>query len=143
MRLEHCKYWKGSRGFMGALLLMGSICLVWGMMGLMLIVSPICWIDFAKKTLTDPWKRFWVTQAMLLFGLVLIIGTAPLQGFWLWVGCGVIAVLKACLILGWSEDFLDRLAGMATTQSMLVYRISGFLALVLAFLLAADTIFHG
>ena len=119
------------------------ISLVWGTMGLVLIVAPIAWIAFVKRTLIDPWRRFWVTQAMLLFGLVLIIGTAPFQGFWLWVGCGVIAVLKACLILGSSEDFLDRLAGMATTQSMLVYRISGFLALVLAFLLAADTIFHG
>jgi len=128
---------------MGALLLMGSTSLIWGMMGLVLVVSPIGWIAFVRKTQSDPWLRFWVAQSMLLFGFVLIIGTAPLQGFWLWVGCGVIAVLKACLILGSSEDFLDRLAGMATTQSMLVYRISGFLALVLAFLLAADTIFHG
>ena len=112
-------------------------------MGLVLIVAPIAWIAFVKRTLIDPWRRFWVTQAMLLFGLVLIIGTAPFQGFWLWVGCGVIAVLKACLILGSSEDFLDRLATMAINQSMWVYRVSGLLTLVVAFLFAADIILHG
>ena len=128
---------------MGALLLMGSTSLIWGMMGLVLVVSPIGWIAFVRKTQSDPWLRFWVAQSMLLFGLVLIIGTAPLQGFWLWVGCGVIAVLKACFILGSSENFLDRLAAMATNQSMWVYRGSGLLTLVLAFLLATDTILHG
>ena len=128
---------------MGALLLIGAVSLAWGIMGLMLIVAPSGWIAFTKKTLTDPWQRFWVTQAMLLFGLVLIIGTAPLQGFWLWVGCGVIAVLKACFILGLSKDFLGRLAIMATNQAMWVYRGSGLLTLVLAFLLATDTILYG
>ena len=124
-------------------MLMVFISLAWGTMGLVLIVAPIVWIAFVKKTLADPWQRFWVTQAMLLSGLVLIIGTAPLQGFWLWVGCGVIAVLKACLILGSSEDFLDRLATMAINQSMWVYRVSGLLTLVVAFLFAADIILHG
>ena len=128
---------------MGTLLLIGSISLVWGMMGLMLIVSPICWIDFAKKTLIDPWQRFWVNQVMLLFGLVLIIGTVPLHGVWLWVGCGVIIVLTACSILGASEDFLGWLAATVPNQSMWVYRGSGLLTLALAFLLAADTILHG
>ena len=128
---------------MVALLLMGFIGLVWGMMGLVLTVSPSVWIAFSRKTLTDPWQRFWVAQAMLLFGLVLIIGTASLQGFWLWVGCGIIAVLKACFILGSSENFRYRLAAMATKQSMWVYRGSGFLTLVLAFSFAADIILHG
>ena len=128
---------------MVVLLLMGFIGLVWGMMGLVLTVSPSVWIAFSRKTLTDPWQRFWVAQAMLLFGLVLIIGTVSLQGFWLWVGCGVIAVLKACFILGSSENFRYRLAAIATKQSIWVYRGSGLLTLVLAFSLAADIILHG
>ena len=128
---------------MGALLLMGFISLTWGIMGLVLVVAPTVWIAFIKKVLTDPWQRFWVAQTMLLFGLVLIIGTVPLRGFWLWVGCGVIAVLKACFILGSSEDFLDRLSTMASDQPIWMYRGSGFLTLVLAFLFAADAILHG
>lgn len=128
---------------MGALLLFGAISLAWGVIGLILTVAPAVWISFAKKSLHDPWHRFWMTQCMLLMGLGLIIGTQALQGFWLWVGVGVIIVVKACIILGSSEEFRDRLSTMATTQSMWLYRGGGLLNLILAFLLAADTILHG
>ena len=71
---------------MGASFIFGVTSLIWGVAGLILTVAPTVWIAFVKKVLSDPWKRFWITQCMLLIGLVLIIGTATLQGFWLWVG---------------------------------------------------------
>lgn len=126
-----------------AVLLIGVISIAWGVIGLVLTVAPMAWIAFAKKSLHDPWQRFWVTQGMLLIGLVLIIGTATLQGFWFWVGCGTILVVKACVILGSAEGFRDRLIILTTSQSMWVYRGSGLLTLIFGFLLAADTILHG
>lgn len=128
---------------MGAFLLFCAISLVWGVTGLILTVAPSVWDAVIPKVLRDPWSRFWMTQGMLLIGLVLIIGTAPLQGFWLWVGCGVAVVIKACILLSSSEEFRDRLTTMATNWPMWVYRSSGILTLVLAVLLAADTILHG
>ena len=76
-------------------------------------------------------------------GLVLIIGTPMLQGYWLWIGIGAIGVVKACILLGLSEAFRDRLTRMATTWPTWVYRIGGILYLALAVLLAGDTILHG
>jgi len=128
---------------MGVLLLFGAISLTWGVMGLIMTVAPTVWITFAKKVLQDPCQRFWMTQGMLVIGLVLIIGTPTLQGYWLWVGCGVLVVVKACIILGSSEAFRDRLTSMATTKPMWVYRSGGILSLVLAILLSGDMILHG
>lgn len=128
---------------MGALIFFGAISVTWGVMGLVLTVAPSLWVTVVQKIMNDPWQRFWLTQGMLLIGLVLIIGTAPLQGFWLWVGCGVIMVLKGCLLLGSSVALRDRLTTIATTWPMWVYRVSGVLTLVLAVLLAADTILYG
>ncbi len=128
---------------MGVLLLFGAISLTWGVMGLIMTVAPTVWITFSKKVLQDPWQRFWMTQGMLVIGLVLIIGTPTLQGYWLWVGCGVLVVVKACIILGSSEAFRDRLTIMATTKPLWVYRSGGILSLVLAVLLSGDMILHG
>jgi len=128
---------------MGVLLLFGAISLTWGVMGLIMTVAPTVWITFVKKVLQDPWQRFWMTQGMLVIGLVLIIGTPTLQGYWLWVGCGVLVVVKACILLGSSEAFRDRLTIMATTKPMWVYRSGGILSLVLAILLSGDMILHG
>lgn len=128
---------------MGVLILFGVISVLWGVLGLILTVVPTVWVAFVQKTMNNPGQRFWLTQGMLLMGLVLIIGTAPFQGFWLWVGCGVIMVLKACLLLGSSVVFRDRLTTLATSWPMWVYRVSGILALALAVLLAADIILYG
>jgi predicted anti-sigma-YlaC factor YlaD len=128
---------------MGIQLLFGAISFIWGVIGVILTVAPTVWMGFAQNFFTNSWARFWTAQVMLLIGLVLIIGTATLQGFWLWVGCGVLAVIKAFILLGSSEAFRIRLTTMATTRSLWVYRSSGILTLILAVLLAADTILHG
>ena len=128
---------------MGALIIFCVISVTWGLMGLVLTVMPALWVAFVQSTMNNPWQRFWLSQGILLMGLVLIIGTAPFQGFWLWVGCGVIMVVKACLLLGSSVAFRDRLTTLATSWPMWVYRVSGVLTLVLAVLLAADIILYG
>ncbi len=128
---------------MGALILFGVICVTWMVVGLILTVAPSLWVDFVQKMLIDTWQRFWVAQGMLLMGLVLIIGTAPLQGFWLWVGCGVLIVVKACILLGASVAFRDRFTAQAKSWPWWVYRVSGVLMLGLAVLLAADIILNG
>ena len=132
-----------NRRQMGIQLLFGAISLLWGIAGILLTVAPTVGRGFAQKVLTNSWQRFWTAQGMLLMGLVLIIGTAALQGFLLWVSCGVIVVIKACILLGSSEAFRNRVMIMVTTRSLWVYRGSGILTLVLAVLLAADTIIHG
>lgn len=128
---------------MVASFLFGAISLTWSLMGVILTVAPTVWITFVQKVLHDPWFRFWVTQGMLLIGLVLIIGTSTLRGFWLWVGCGILLLVKAFVLLGSSDMFRARLTDLATTRPMWVYRSSGLLTLGLAVLLAADTILHG
>ena len=128
---------------MGTLILFGAISATWGLIGLVLTVAPTFWLAFVQKTMDNPGQRFWLTQGMLLMGLVLIIGTAPFRWFWLWVGCGVLMVLKGCLLLGSSVAFRDRLRTLATSWPMWVYRVSGILMLALAVLLAADIILYG
>ena len=128
---------------MGAEIIFGLISIAWGVMGLFLVVAPMPWVALVQKTMNEPWRRFWLAQGLLLIGLVLIIGTAPFQGFWLWVACGVIMVFKACILLGSSVAFRDRLMTLASTWPMWVYRVSGVLTLVLAVLLAADIILYG
>ena len=127
---------------MVAVLLFGAISLTWGILGLVLTLAPTLWMTFVKKILSDPWQRFWLTQGMLLIGLVLMIGTVGLQGFWLWVVCGGIEVVKACFLLGASEACRDQFTTIATTRPIWVYRGSGLLIVLLAVLLTADTIFH-
>ncbi|MDT7043003.1 hypothetical protein [Candidatus Nitronereus thalassa] len=128
---------------MGIQLLFGLVSFIWGMTGIILTTAPTVWMGFTRQVLTNSWQRFWLAQGMLLMGLVLIIGTATFQGFWLWVSCGALMVVKACVLLGSSEAFRNRLTTMATTRSLWVYRSSGLLTLALAVLLAADTIIHG
>jgi hypothetical protein len=128
---------------MGTLLLFGAICLTWGIMGLLLTVAPTVWVGFMKNVLDDPWQRFWMTQGMLLVGLVLIIGTPDLQWYVLWLVMGGAMVIKACIILGSSEALRKRFLAMSMALPIWVYRCSGILTLVIVVLLASDIILHG
>ncbi len=106
-------------------------------------VLPEVWLAFLNRLMNDAWRRFWVTQGMILGGLVLAIGTTTFQGFWLWVVCGFIAVWKACILLGSSEAFRTRLMQIVRRWPYWVYRGCGLVTLVLAVLLAADVMLHG
>ena len=126
-----------------AMFLLGLTSFFWGGMGIIMTVVPQMWALFSIQMLENTWHRFWVTQAMIFSGLVLIVGTSQFQGVWVWVICGVMMVGKACLILGASQSFLARLTLLSQDFPKWVYRIGGVGMLVLAVLLATDLILNG
>ncbi len=128
---------------MVALALFGLTSLAWAAVGITMTVLPEVWLAFLNRLMNDAWRQFWVTQGMILGGLVLAIGTTTFQGFWLWVVCGFIAVGKACILLWSSEAFRARLMQIVSRWPYWVYRCCGLASLVLAVLLAADVILHG
>lgn len=126
-----------------ATFLLGLTSLLFGGMGIIMTVMPQIWVSFTMQVLENAWHRFWVTQAMIFAGLVLIVGTPEFQGVWVWIICGVMMVGKACLILGASQSFLARLISLSQDWPKWVYRIGGVGLLVLAVLLATDLIRNG
>lgn len=136
------RHHKGAEGLVGDVVI-GLTCLVWGLGGLLMTIVPTMGLAWVKRSFLDPWWRFWIAHATLLMGLVLIIGTTGLQGSWLWVACGGIAVAKACLALGSSASFRERVLHRVGTWPVWLHRCNGMLSLVFAVLLASDVILHG
>jgi len=66
---------------MVALVLFGLTSLAWAAVGITMTVLPEVWLAFLNRLMNDAWRRFWVTQGMILVGLVLAIGTTTFQGF--------------------------------------------------------------
>ncbi len=66
---------------MVALALFGMTSLAWAAVGITMTVLPEVWLAFLNRLMNDAWRRFWVTQGMILGGLVLAIGTTTFQGF--------------------------------------------------------------
>ena len=69
---------------MVGLLVFGFTSLLWGAIGVVMTVLPQIWSNFIYRAVEDDWKRFWLTQIMILVGLVLTIGTAQFQGTLVW-----------------------------------------------------------
>ena len=122
---------------------MGLTCLLWGAGGLLMTIVPMVGFAWIRRSILDNWRRFWIAYAMMLMGLVLIVGTTGLRGFWLWVACGGIAVAKACLVLGTSASFRDRVLHKVGTCPVWLHRCNGMVSVVLTVLLAADVMLHG
>lgn len=106
-------------------------------------IVPMVGFAWIRRSILDNWRRFWVAYAMMLMGLVLIVGTTGLRGFWLWVACGGIAVAKACLVLGASVSFRERVLHKVGTWPVWLHRCHGMVSVVLTVLLAADIMLHG
>ena len=70
----------------------GVIGVVWGAIGLFMLVFPILWRSSVPRRLRDPGFRFVVMQGIVLIGLVLVIGTTGFQGFGIWVSVGGLGV---------------------------------------------------
>ncbi len=122
---------------------MGLMALAWGVAGLMVALVPALGVAWVRRVFTDSWWRFWNAQAILLLGLLLMIGTTDLSGMWVWVACGVLAVTKACLLLGATTSCLDRVLQRISRWPLWLYRCGGVVDLALAVVLAADFILHG
>ncbi len=124
-------------------LFMAVTSLAWGVAGLTVAVVPALGSVWSRRMLLDPWPRFWFGQAVLLMGLLLMIGTTNLAAFWLWAVCGALAVIKACLLLGAPVSRREWMRQWLGGRPSWLYRVSGSIGLVLAVGLAADLILHG
>ena len=126
-----------------AVVVIGATALFWGLMGVAMAILPEGWVGFLRHVLEDPWRRFWFTQSIILTGLILIIGTSTFRGFWLWMGWGVLVVVKGCVLLGASEALRIRLMVKMADWPRWIHRLSGVVTLVLTALLTVDLILHG
>ena len=124
-------------------LFMGLTSLAWGLAGLTVAVVPAVALVWAKPILLDPWPRFWFGQTILLIGLLLMIGTTALKGFWVWAACGALATIKACLLLGAPVSWRERALRWLGTWPPWLYRLGGTLDLAFAVGLAVDLMLHG
>jgi hypothetical protein len=118
----------------------GALSLAWFAAGLALVLAPTPWRGWVRRWLLDPLSRLFVTQGLMLAGLVLIAGSASLRGRWVWTVLGVLVVAKGAALLALSDDGReawlaagDRLPGPA-------YRLAGVVNVALATLLAIDTL---
>lgn len=126
-----------------SVVVLGVVSLLWGVTGLLMALVPEWMVGAMSKALQDPWRRFWMTQGLLLCGLMLIVGTLMLEGYWLWIGCGLFMAIKACVFLGGSDSFRGRLLQSFSRCPPWSVRVGGLLNLGLAVLLTGDLILHG
>jgi len=121
----------------------GVIGVVWGAIGLFMLVFPILWRSSVPRRLRDPGFRFVVMQGIVLIGLVLVIGTTGFQGFGIWVSVGGLGVAMACFILGCSSNIWDNLVRSVERWPLWLYRVGGVMMICLAVLFGADLILYG
>lgn len=124
------------------MLVIGIISVVLGGTGLAMATFPSAWVGWSVRTLSDPSRRFLTTQGMVLGGLLLVIGTASWQGFWVWMIIGALAVGLAMLMLSATDHMREQLATLVQRAPLWAHRLAGLLMLVLATLLAMDLIRH-
>ena len=99
--------------------------------------------DRSDENTERPRPSVFATQAMVLGGLVLLMGTTGFRGFWLWVIVGVGGVVIACLLLGSSAHARETLIHAMEQWPLWLYRVSGGMIVTLAVLFGADVILHG
>jgi len=121
-------------------LLGGLISLIWIGVGTAMIALPAWWQVWVRRTMADPLGRLLIAQGLILAGLLLFLGTAPLRGYGLWMAVGSLAVAKGLLWLGLSAAWRDRLLDGWGTWPSWSHRLAGVFLLVLATLLVIDTL---
>lgn len=126
---------------MGAIMF-GITSVVWMAMGVLLAVGPQLWTRWISRLLDDDWKRFWMTQAMIFMGLILMAGSSEFRGFWVWVSCGVLLILKGCILLGAGRELRQALFAWTREWPLWIYRCSGIVMVVLAVFLATDALMN-
>jgi len=125
---------------MASFVAFGLISLIWGGMGLAMVMAPSSWNGWLRRSLLDPLRRLILIQSLMLAGLVLILGATGHQGRWLWVVVGALAVAKALALLGLSDS--GRNAWLAAWERAPVpaHRLAGVVIVALATLLAIDAL---
>lgn len=125
---------------MVTLVVFGLISLIWGGLGLAMVVAPSSWNGWVRRSFLDPLRRFILIQSLMLAGLVLILGATGHQGRWLWVAVGTLAVAKALVLLGLSNSSREAWLAAWERAPVLAHRLAGVALVVLATLLATDTL---
>ena len=118
----------------------GLISLIWGGMGLAMVVTPSSWNGWVRRSFFDPLRRFILTQSLMLAGLLLIMGATGHQGRWLWVAIGALGVAKALALLGLSHSGREAWLAAWERAPVLAHRLAGVVIVALATLLAIDTL---
>ncbi len=120
--------------------LCGLIGLIWLGFGLTMIAVPSRLVGWLQRSFSHPFYRFLLTQAILLGGLILLLGGAELPSHILWIALGVIAVLKGMFLLGAPDKLFVRLLGWWQSMPHWALRLTGLVLVTLSTLLAVDTI---
>jgi uncharacterized protein YjeT (DUF2065 family) len=123
-----------------AIALLTIIALLWAASGVMLIAVPSSFTDRVRRTFADPLPRFFMMQAAILIGLILVLGTSTHQASWLWFAIGGIAILKGMFFLGAPAKLREPILDWWCRWPQWSQRIYGGLVVALAALLAIDTI---
>ncbi|TAJ11062.1 MAG: hypothetical protein EPO61_00270 [Nitrospirae bacterium] len=118
----------------------GLISVVWVGIGVAMIALPAWWQERMRLALADPLGGLLMAQGMILGGLLLFLGAAPLRGHWLWAALGVLTVVKGLLLLGISAPLRDRLMEYWGRTPAWLHRLAGVLLLALGTLLAMDVL---
>nr|MBI3614742.1 hypothetical protein [Nitrospirota bacterium] len=122
------------------LLVGGLISLVWVGIGVAMIALPVWWQARMQRALADPLGRLLIAQGMILGGLLLFLGAAPLWGSRLWAVLGALTTVKGLLLLGIAAPLRDRWVKWWGQRPSWWHRLAGVLLLALGTLLAVDTL---
>lgn len=119
-------------------LLFGLISLVWMIVGVAMLASPAWWSHQIRRWMTEPLLHFIFMQAVLLGGLILLVGSSALGSrLWLFVGTGLMAL--ALGLLGLPVSMRARLLDRWSRSPFWVHRLAGMTLVILAGLLVIDT----
>lgn len=118
----------------------GVLSLAWFVTGLALVVAPASWRTWARRWVPDPFRRLLIAQGLMLAGLVLIAGSSPLRGRWLWTVLGVIVAAKGTALLALSDHAREAWLAAGDRLPEAAYRLAGVVNVALATLLAIDTL---
>ena len=117
-----------------SLVMMGS--------GLVMAIIPLIWKTWIQGTFLKPSQRFLLAQALMLMGLVLIVGTQGHGDRWVWIVVGSALATKAFILLGISYSQREAIIQKWSRLPILAHRMTGAALVALAVLLVIDVL-HG
>ena len=122
------------------LFLLSLISLILVAAGAAMMAMPSWWSGWVRRTLVDPFRRFLLTQGMILGGLILVLGASTHRGHWLWVTVGLLGVGKALVLLGAPDSLCHRMLNLWEQSPLWTHRLSGLMLVVLGTFLTIDTL---
>jgi hypothetical protein len=116
---------------------------IWGAVGLYMVVFPTLWRSSMTDRFRNPGFRFLVMEGIILAGLILVIGTTEFRGFWLWGLIGGLGIALASCVLGCSTQTRDNPIMSVEYWPTWLLQVSGLMMMSLAVLFGADFIMSG